>query len=266
MGLANSFKLQSTNADNDYVLGDVIGQGGSSRVYLASKGKEKEKKYVVKIFNDRCSEGIRKNEIAVNIYLGTLAGCLSDGFVMRYERGNDLYNLIPNIKVKESYMIMYKALKSLEALHSVHLIHFDIKPDNIYVTERGEVHILDYGLTRTWDEECAFANDILLVNKNECMGSVYYLAPEMIPGDFSDYEAIDIYSMGVTFYCVIEKKFPYNGDGREYLHNVKNEMPKYPLNSQYPAGIRTLIMRMIDKNPEVRPDIHDCLNHIGSYL
>ena len=94
------------------------------------------------------------------------------------------------LEIKESVGIAIQIAQGLEAAHDNHIIHRDIKPQNIIISREGKVKVADFGIAKA-----ATSNTI---NSN-AMGSVHYISPEQARGGYSD-EKSDIYSLGVTLY------------------------------------------------------------------
>lgn len=208
--------------------------------------------YIAKVF--KVESELFLNEISVNKYLGLIESEHENGFTMLYEEGEDLFDRIHDIPWKEYPDIMIKIVEELIQLHSKHIIHFDIKPENIFISNKGTVKILDYGLARTCNKEISKKWNIKLVDSEDSMGTVYYVAPEVISKKYSDYTAVDVYSLGVTFYCLIEKSFPYLGEGVSYIENVVRCKPE-PMIARANEAVKHIVMSMMEKNPKKRPSL-----------
>lgn len=235
-----------------YTILKELGSGGCSRIYL---GMKKGKEYVIKIFNETYSEHSRMNEINVNLYLGFLHRRLEGGFITEYNSGMDLFEILNRFPPKKMCVIMLEIVREVKKLHSKKIAHLDIKPENITINQHGEVSLIDYGFSRTWDEGISLKYGILMHKERECMGSTFYISPEMIKRECRDVVAADIYSLGITLYSLIESKYPFDGDGKMYMNNVLNREPLIISNQKYSEELRSEIMKMISRDPEKRPPL-----------
>lgn len=236
-----------------------LAEGTFAEIYLV-KEIGSENIYAAKVFDD--ANLYNQSEVNVNRYLGTLIFEFSRGFIMSYEEGDDLFSCMKNLNGKNLQITFYKSIKALEHLHSMHLVHFDLKPENIYLTKNGDIKLLDFGFTRTWDKDTSYRWEIPLVNGKESAGTVYYAAPEIFrkfQGNIVNYPAVDIYSLGLTFYSIIEKRYPYSGENeKEYLKNILSHRPLL-MTTKIESRMRDLIMRMIDIKPHNRPSLSSAI-------
>ena len=90
----------------------------------------------------------------------------------------------------------------IEAAHNNHIIHRDIKPQNVIISKEGKVKVTDFGIAKA-----ATSNTIT----SNVMGSVHYTSPEQARGGYSD-EKSDIYSLGITLFEMLTGRVPFNGE------------------------------------------------------
>jgi len=134
----------------------------------------------------------------------------------------------------------------LEAAHDSHIIHRDIKPQNIIVSKTGNLKVTDFGIAKA-------ATSTTLTSG--AMGSVHYISPEQARGGFSD-ERSDIYSLGITMYEMVTGRVPFEGDNNVSvaLMHIQSEM--IPPRQYYPNDIYSsfekVIMKATQKKPERR--------------
>ncbi|MCZ6805097.1 MAG: protein kinase [Proteobacteria bacterium] len=117
--------------------------------------------------------------------------------------------------------IMHQILWEMDYAHSKAVVHQDLKPGNIRLTDCGEVLIMDFGSASLLEEQCL---------KNDSMhGTPSYMAPELITGSYTDART-DIYSLGVIFYKMITGHHPFEKANtiEELLKCHKEEAPVAP--------------------------------------
>lgn len=136
-------------------------------------------------------------------------------------------------------------------LHSKHVVHRDIKPQNIVITESGKIKVADFGIARA-------ANNATTVNAAgaQAVGSAHYLSPEQARGGYTDHRS-DIYSLGVVMYEMFTGKLPFDAEESvsvvmQHLHN--EPVPPMDINSEIPAGIEAIILRAMKKEQRLRYD------------
>ncbi len=171
--------------------------------------------------------------------------------IMEYIDGFDLAQVqekVGHLPIDVATMIAVKVLQGLVQVHSHGMIHRDIKPDNIRVTTRGEVKIMDFGIALDPGEANLTQPGILI-------GSPHYLAPEQILGDKIDQRA-DLFSFGITFYEMLTGKRPfYERDGKSVYSVIKAGKfePIDKIRGDVPALLKDVIERCLRVTPEDRP-------------
>lgn len=149
------------------------------------------------------------------------------------------------LEVKEAVGIAIQICQGLEAAHDNHIIHRDIKPQNIIISREGKVKVTDFGIAKA-----ATSNTI---NSN-AMGSVHYISPEQARGGYSD-EKSDIYSLGVTLYEMLSGSVPFAGENTvsvALLHIQGEATPLRQLNPQVPYSLEQIVAKCMEKKPERR--------------
>lgn len=131
------------------------------------------------------------------------------------------------LTVKETITIATQICMGIEAAHNNHIIHRDIKPQNILISKDGKVKVTDFGIAKA-----ATSNTI----NSSVMGSVHYTSPEQAKGKFST-EKSDIYSLGITMFEMLTGRPPYDGDStvaiavqhiQEAFPDIREEVPDIP--------------------------------------
>ena len=125
--------------------------------------------------------------------------------VMELIEGITLKNYIEkkgHLESKEAIGIAIQVAQGIGAAHEQHIIHRDIKPQNMIISRDGKVKVADFGIARAVSTQTMNATAV---------GSVHYISPEQAKGGYCD-ERSDIYSFGITMYEMVTGKVPFEGD------------------------------------------------------
>ena len=244
-----------------YEIVDKVGSGGMSDVYKALD--HKLNRYVaIKVLKDEFSED--KSFVSkFKVEAQSAAGLTHPNIVNVYDVGeeNGIYYIVMELvegitlkkyiekkgklSVKESVSIAIQVAQGIEAAHNNHIIHRDIKPQNVIISREGKVKVTDFGIARA-----ASANTI---NSN-AMGSVHYISPEQARGGYID-EKSDIYSLGISLYEMITGKVPFQGDSTVTiaLQHINEELPSPKLEvADLPISVEKIIEKCTQKKAERR--------------
>ena len=242
-----------------YEIIDKVGSGGMSDVYKAKC--HKLNRYVaIKVLKPEFSED--KNFVSkFRVEAQSAAGLSHPNIVNVFDVGEDngIYYIVMELiegitlkkyierkgklPVKEAVSILIQVAQGIEAAHNNHIIHRDIKPQNIIISKEGKVKVTDFGIARA-----ASTNTI----SSNAMGSVHYISPEQAKGGFID-EKSDIYSLGITLYEMVTGRLPFEGDSTVSiaLQHVQNELPS-PL--IYVPDLPISVEKIIEKCTQKKPD------------
>jgi eukaryotic-like serine/threonine-protein kinase len=244
-----------------YEIIDKVGSGGMADVYKAKDLRlnrfvaikvlkpeySSDKSFVNKFRGEAQSAAGLSHPNIVNVYDVGDDGSLHF-IVMELVEGITLKRFIERkgkLEIKEAVGIGIQIAQGMEAAHDNHIIHRDIKPQNIIISRDGKVKVTDFGIAKATNSNTITSN---------AMGSVHYLSPEQARGGYSD-EKSDIYSLGVTLYEMLSGKVPFAGDNTvsvALLHIQGEAMPLRELDPEIPVSIDKIVQKCMQKRPERR--------------
>ena len=246
---------------NRYEVIEKIGSGGMADVY---KGRDTMlNRYVaIKVLKKE----FREDETFVKKFRSeaqAAAGLLNPNIVNVYDVGEDrgLYYMVmelvegitlkeyidrkKRLSAREVISIAIQMCSGIEEAHKHHIIHRDIKPQNIIISNDGKVKVTDFGIARMVTSK---------TTTTVAMGSVHYTSPEQARGGYSD-EKSDIYSIGITLYEMVTGQVPFNGDTtvEVALKHLQEEItPPSELVPDIPYSLEQIILKCTQKNAERR--------------
>lgn len=244
-----------------YEVRERIGTGGMAEVY---RGKDQKLNRFVAI--KVLKKEYREDDVFVRKFRAeaqSAAGLMNPNIVNVYDVGEDrgLYFIIMELvegitlkdyiekkgglSAKETISISIQICNGVEAAHSHHIIHRDIKPQNIMISKEGKVKVMDFGIARVASSTTVSSN---------AMGSVHYTSPEQARGGFSD-EKSDIYSVGITMYEMVTGKVPFDGESTVSIaikHLQEEITPPSAYVPDIPYSLEQIILKCTQKNADKR--------------
>ena len=158
-------------------------------------------------------------------------------YAMEYLPGGDVYKLLSSIILPEStiQLILAETILGINYLHKIHIIHHDIKPENILITKDGHFKLSDFGLSKTMKEdfdyntyvknfqnlEFIMHNNIEKYNEednnetSQAVGTLNYMAPELFTEEYPEGPNLDYWSVGVVLYELYSFKVPFEAETQE---------------------------------------------------
>ena len=244
-----------------YEILEKIGTGGMSDVYKAKC--HKLNRYVaIKVLKQEFSENA--NFVSkFRIEAQAAAGLMHPNIVNVYDVGeeNGIYYIVmelvegitlkkyiekkARLSYKEAVSIAIQVSMGIQAAHNNHIIHRDIKPQNIIISKDGKVKVTDFGIAKA-----ATSNTIT----SNVMGSVHYTSPEQARGGYSD-EKSDIYSLGITMFEMLTGRVPFNGETTVAIaiKHIQEEMPSpKEYVPEIPSSVASIVLKCCQKSPDRR--------------
>jgi serine/threonine protein kinase len=258
-------KLKTGSTLGPYTISRLIGEGGMGEVYKAYdttlnrhvalkiiSGKLSQNDDIVKRFVSEGQTLARLNhQNVVTVYTqGEENGIYY--IAMEYVEGKSLdqYSSGRTLSPAEVVVIFKQILEGVKALHDCGIIHRDLKPKNIIVRNNNSVKIVDFGIAKTHST----TREMDLTSTGVLVGSVYYLAPELIKGEPASIQS-DIWSIGVIFYELLVGRRPFLGDSQfSIMEKIKNDDIRFPVakSLEIPDKLRYVIEKMLDKRVGLR--------------
>ncbi|MEQ8190619.1 MAG: Stk1 family PASTA domain-containing Ser/Thr kinase [Candidatus Eremiobacterota bacterium] len=170
--------------------------------------------------------------------------------VMEYMSNGTLENVMERKKeLSTEEVIKYgiQICRALDYSHQKRVIHRDIKPQNIMLTEENQIKVVDFGIARAVDLRDITQSGVI-------MGSAYYFSPEQASGKTAT-ERSDIYSLGVLLYHMSSGRLPFDGNSLMELagkHIKENPKSLRSINPSIPADLEKVILKSMEKKPENR--------------
>ena len=248
-----------------YRLADVIGRGGMSTVYRAADtvlGRtvavkvllaglaDEDPAYVARFAREARAAAALHHAAVVAVYD---VGVDDDTrfIVMEYVEGESLAALLRGgrpLPIDRALGIGGAVADALGAAHAAGIVHRDVKPANVMVTNDGAVKVLDFGVARMLD-------GTTITQAASVLGTAAYMAPERALGESGDARS-DIYSLGCLLYAMLAGAPPFRAEHAAALLHQQVNSPPPPvrdLRAGVPREAEALVAAMLAKNPAERP-------------
>ena len=249
---------------NRYEILEKVGDGGMALVYRA-KDTLLNRIVAVKVLRDQFSSDMefverfrREAQSAASLSHPNVVNIYDVGqtdtahfIVMEYVQGQNLSAVIREKGALSDHFVVNVALQIAKALAHAHqhgIIHRDIKPHNILITQEGQVKVTDFGIAQA----VSAAN---LTQTGVVLGSVHYFSPEQARG-VNVHSSSDLYSLGVVMYEMLTGRQPFRGDTPIAVALKQIQETPIPLRQYLPdlhRDLEQLVMRLLAKDPEQRP-------------
>lgn len=264
MKVVENLKMIGHILDNRYKILEEVGTGGMAIVYKAQDillGRIVAVKILHAKYGDDHDFVVRfrqEAQAAAKLSHPNIVNIYDVGYdenvhyiVMEYVRGETLKEYIEkhgHLPINTSIQITFDIGEALENAHKNGIVHCDIKPHNILVTETGRIKVADFGIARAVNSSATNKDD------HAVLGSVHYFSPEQASGGPVD-ERTDIYSLGVVMYEMMTGVVPFEGETAisVALQHVQDDIPlptKY--NRRIPRLVEQCILKAMAKNPDDR--------------
>ncbi len=236
-GMADVYKAK------DHTLGRFVG------IKVLKQEFSEDVNFVTKFRTEAQSAAGLEHPNIVNIYDVGSENAIHY-IVMEYVEGITLKTYIEKkgqLSFKEAVSIAMQVGRGIEAAHNKHIIHRDIKPQNIIISTEGKVKVTDFGIARA-----ASSNTI----NSDVMGSVHYASPEQARNGFVDGKS-DIYSLGIVMYEMVTGRVPFDGESTVAIaiQHLQEEMVRPSAYApDLPVSLEKIIIKCTQKSPDRRYD------------
>ncbi|MAT13880.1 MAG: hypothetical protein CMJ46_01260 [Planctomyces sp.] len=264
----------------DFHLLRHLGTGGMSSVFLAQQKSlhrqvalkllkpellenEEDETYLKRFSQEAAAAAALNHPNIVQVYsIGEEQGY--HYIAQEYVQGVNVRQFIDKhgpLDLKLAISLLRQTASALQKAGEIGIVHRDIKPDNILLNRKGQVKVADFGLARVVRQ----GNKMNLTQAGTTLGTPLYMSPEQVHGEDLDQRS-DIYSLGVTCYCMLAGKPPFEGDNAVTIamkHINDKPVPLSKHRPDLPAELARMIDKMMAKDRRKRyTDCQEILNEL----
>src|SRR3989475_2307385 len=249
-----------------YQLGDPIGRGGMATIYRGQDTRmdrvvavkvlrevySTDPKFVTRFQREAKAASALQHPNIVQVYdYGQTDG--NYFIVMELIEGTDLRRYLRSrgvLDIDRAVIIAHDIALGLGAAHRRGIVHRDVKPQNVLVGRDGSIKLTDFGIASVYKD----INDERLTTSGMTLGTVQYYPPEQAQGDIVS-PAADVYSLCIVMYEMLTGRPPFDGDTPVTVamqHIQDTPTPPSQLNPNIPLALEDIILRCLEKVPEMR--------------
>lgn len=257
--------------DGRYLVRSRIARGGMATVYLAVD-RRLDREVALKVMHEDLADDpefvtrfIREARSAARLSHPNVVGVFDQGtdessgalyLAMEYLPGRTLRDVLAQrgaLTPRESVSVLEPVMSALGAAHRAGIVHRDVKPENVILTDDGRIKVADFGLA------AAVTAPIASTATDKLLGTVAYLAPELVAQGHADARA-DVYAVGIMLFELLTGRQPYTGDDPiqvAYRHVYERVPTPTSVAPNLTDAFDPLVLRLTDPNPGGRPATAD---------
>lgn len=252
-----------------YEVIDLLGVGGMGEVYRV-KHRNLKKEFALKVLGPIAKEHpdaverFRQEAIAAShiehdniVDIITLDSTVDGNLyiVMELLKGESLADVIQRdapMDTERALSAVYQICRALHAAHEAGIIHRDLKPENVYLTPKGDaefIKILDFGISKIHDAE---HEKVRITKTGHVLGTPLYMSPEQAKGEPNLDRRVDIYSLAVILFEMLEGKPPFEGENYFQLIWKHSNESAPPMEGPAPEALKEIVLKALAKERDER--------------